>query len=95
MASALDGVAAMRLAELQDPGSVKQVPTRNGFGEGVIEAGKANRNILAICADLSPCVVVSGDETGVLFSVNTGIVDDHRNTSLSRPVHQDFECGPV
>ena len=53
MANALDGAAAMRLAELQDPANVKQVPTRNGFGEGVIEAGKSNRNVLAICADLS------------------------------------------
>jgi transketolase len=53
MASALDGVAAMRLAELKDPANVKQVPTRNGFGEGVVDAGKRNRNVIAICADLS------------------------------------------
>jgi transketolase len=38
---------------LDDPKSVKQVPTRNGFGEGLIEAGRRNRNVLAICADLS------------------------------------------
>jgi transketolase len=43
----------MHLAALSDPQTVKQVPTRNGFGEGVIEAGKHNRNVLAICADLS------------------------------------------
>jgi transketolase len=43
----------MHLAALSDPQSVKQVPTRNGFGEGVIEAGKRNRNVIAICADLS------------------------------------------
>ncbi len=53
MASALDGVGEMRLVELKDPQSVKQVPTRNGFGEGVIEAGKRNSNVIAICADLS------------------------------------------
>jgi transketolase len=53
VANALDGVAMMRLAELRDPQNVKQVPTRNGFGEGVIEAGKRNRNVIAICADLS------------------------------------------
>ncbi|HEY5257477.1 MAG TPA: transketolase C-terminal domain-containing protein [Candidatus Baltobacteraceae bacterium] len=35
-----------------DATSVKQVPTRNGFGEGLIEAGKRNRNVMAICADL-------------------------------------------
>jgi transketolase len=34
-------------------GEVKQVPTRNGFGEGVIEAGTRNRDVLGICADLS------------------------------------------
>ncbi|HZT11713.1 MAG TPA: transketolase C-terminal domain-containing protein [Candidatus Baltobacteraceae bacterium] len=49
----LNGAAAMRLAPLDDPKSVKQVPTRNGFGEGLIEAGKRNSNVLAICADLS------------------------------------------
>jgi len=53
VANALDGVAMMRLGELQDPQNVKQVPTRNGFGEGVIEAGKRNHNVIAICADLS------------------------------------------
>ena len=43
----------VQLAPLDDPKTVKQVPTRNGFGEGLIEAGKSNRNVLAICADLS------------------------------------------
>jgi len=32
---------------------VKMVPTRNGFGEGVIEAGTRDGNVLGICADLS------------------------------------------
>jgi transketolase len=32
---------------------VAQVPTRNGFGEGLVEAGTRNRNVLGICADLS------------------------------------------
>ncbi len=44
---------AMHLAQLDDPKHIKQVPTRNGFGEGIIEAGKANKNVIAICADLS------------------------------------------
>ncbi|HEV3152413.1 MAG TPA: transketolase C-terminal domain-containing protein [Candidatus Baltobacteraceae bacterium] len=51
--NAVNGVTSMHLAELADPKTVKQVPTRNGFGEGLIEAGKRNRNVLAICADLS------------------------------------------
>jgi transketolase len=45
--------AALHLAPLNDPKTVKQVPTRNGFGEGLVEAGKANKNVLAICADLA------------------------------------------
>ncbi len=45
--------AAMHLAPLDDPKTVKQVPTRNGFGEGLLEAAKANKNVLGICADLS------------------------------------------
>lgn len=54
MASAdvLETVASMRLAEYRDAAAVKEVPTRNGFGEGLVEAGKRNRNVLAICADL-------------------------------------------
>ena len=31
---------------------LKLVPTRNGFGEGLIEAGSRNRDVLGICADL-------------------------------------------
>jgi transketolase len=34
-------------------GEVKQVPTRNGFGEGLLEAGGRDRNVVGICADLS------------------------------------------
>jgi transketolase len=48
----VNGVA-VHLVPLEDPKHVKQVPTRNGFGEGLIEAGKANKNVIAICADLS------------------------------------------
>jgi transketolase len=44
---------ALHLAPLDDPKNIKQVPTRNGFGEGLIEAGKRNANVIAICADLS------------------------------------------
>lgn len=36
-----------------DLASVKQVPTRNGFGEGLVEAGKADENVVGICADLA------------------------------------------
>ena len=32
---------------------VNQAPTRHGYGEGVIEAGIADANVVVICADLS------------------------------------------
>lgn len=50
---ALDSAAAaMHLVDYGAAG-VKQVPTRNGFGEGLIEAGDRDRNVIGICADLS------------------------------------------
>ena len=33
--------------------------TRNGFGEGLYEAGKANKNVVALCADLTDSVKVT------------------------------------
>ncbi|HUC01558.1 MAG TPA: transketolase C-terminal domain-containing protein [Candidatus Paceibacterota bacterium] len=32
---------------------VAQAPTRNGYGEGLVIAGDANRNVVALCADLT------------------------------------------
>ena len=32
---------------------IEQVPTRNGYGEGLVEAGKKNKNVVALCADLT------------------------------------------
>jgi transketolase len=32
---------------------VKQVPIRSGFGEGLVEAGKENDQVVALCADLT------------------------------------------
>jgi transketolase len=43
---------AMHLVDYH-AGDVKQVPTRNGMGEGLIEAGSRDRDVLGICADLS------------------------------------------
>ena len=51
--SALDGAAAgMHLVDYR-AADLKMVPTRNGFGEGLIEAGSRDSNVLGICADLS------------------------------------------
>lgn len=30
-----------------------QLPTRNGYGEGVVEAGKADKNVVVLCCDLT------------------------------------------
>lgn len=32
---------------------VELVPSRDGFGEGLVEAGRANKNVVALCADLT------------------------------------------
>ncbi len=32
---------------------VEQVPIRQGFGEGLLQTGEANKNIVALCADLT------------------------------------------
>ncbi len=49
----LDAAAQrMHLADYR-AADLKMVPTRNGFGEGLIEAGSRSRDVLGICADLS------------------------------------------
>ncbi|GAC1581448.1 MAG: transketolase family protein [Candidatus Elarobacter sp.] len=48
-----DAVAAMHLVDYNDASAVRQVPTRNGFGEGLVEAGRRDPNVMAICADLA------------------------------------------
>ena len=32
---------------------VDMIPTRNGYGEGLVEAGKRDKNVVALCADLT------------------------------------------
>jgi transketolase len=32
---------------------VEQVPSRNGFGEGLVLAGESDKNVVALCADLT------------------------------------------
>ncbi|HYW53356.1 MAG TPA: transketolase C-terminal domain-containing protein [Dongiaceae bacterium] len=52
--------SAMHLVDYTNPGAIKQVPTRNGFGEGLIEAGKRDERVIAICADLSESTRMEG-----------------------------------
>ena len=32
---------------------IEMVPTRNGYGEGLVRAGKENKNVVVLCADLT------------------------------------------
>ena len=32
---------------------IEQVPSRNGYGEGLVAAGEENPNVVALCADLT------------------------------------------
>jgi transketolase len=41
---------------ITDLAKAEMVPTRNGFGEGLLEAGAANKNVLALCADLTESI---------------------------------------
>jgi transketolase len=43
---------SMHLVDYRDAASLKAVPTRNGFGEGLVEAARRDPNVLALCADL-------------------------------------------
>lgn len=38
--------------KLFDP-DVEQIPSRNGYGEGLVLAGEENKNVVALCADLT------------------------------------------
>lgn len=50
----------LNLADYRNAAQLKSVPTRNGFGEGLIEAGDRNHNVLAICADLAESTRMEG-----------------------------------
>lgn len=42
----------MRLAE-KLYSDFDKIPTRNGYGDGLVELGKTNKNVVVLCADLS------------------------------------------
>ncbi|MDP1709275.1 MAG: transketolase family protein, partial [Candidatus Komeilibacteria bacterium] len=43
----------MLVRSWKNPKSLQQIPTRNGYGEGLVEAGKKDPNLMVICADLT------------------------------------------
>lgn len=44
---------AKLLENIFDPKSLEQKPTRNGYGDGLLELGKKNPNVVVLCADLT------------------------------------------
>jgi len=38
---------------VRNGGEIEKVPTRNGYGEGLLEAGKRDENVVALCCDLT------------------------------------------
>lgn len=51
--------AAFLARNLLDRTTVKQIPTRFGFGEGLVEAGRNDPRVVALCADLTESTKVS------------------------------------
>lgn len=45
--------SAYLVRNLFDAKKLDQVPTRNGYGEGLIEAGRRDKNVMVLCADLT------------------------------------------
>lgn len=44
---------AYLVRELFHPDKLKQLPTRNGYGDGLVEAGKKDVRVMVLCADLT------------------------------------------
>lgn len=44
---------AFLVDNLTDKENIQRVPTRDGYGKGVVEAGEKDNNIVVICADLA------------------------------------------
>ncbi len=58
--TAMGDAAGMQLVEYRNAATLKHLPTRNGFGEGLIEAGALDENVVGICADLSESTRMEG-----------------------------------
>lgn len=44
---------AKLVSGIADLKSLEQIPTRNGYGQGLVEVGKKNKDIVVLCADLT------------------------------------------
>src|SRR3989338_1050985 len=39
--------------KIYDPRTIERIPTRNGYGEGLVELGKTNDRVVVLCCDLT------------------------------------------
>ena len=64
--------------------NVEQVPIRKGFGQGLLLSGEQNKNVVALCADLteSTCMNVFADKFPERF-VEIGIAEQNLVTTAS------------
>src|SRR6185437_5940966 len=44
---------SMRLVDYRDSDALQHTPTRYGFGDGLVEAGRRDPHVVAVCADLT------------------------------------------
>lgn len=67
-----------------DPDKISHEPTRDGFGRGLVEAGRRNENIVALCADLSESTRINwfADEFPDRF-VQVGVAEQNLITVAS------------
>lgn len=42
-----------KLVDLSDPKKIERVPTRDGYGKGLVEAGARDKRVVVLCADLA------------------------------------------
>jgi transketolase len=56
----MSAAADTRLVDYRDASHLEEEPTRNGFGEGLVEAGRRDRAVVAVCADLAESTRMEG-----------------------------------
>ena len=68
--------------------SIDKEPTRNGFGRGLVEAGKRDKQVVALCADLSESTRMQyfADEFPERF-IGVGVAEQNLVTTASGMAH--------
>lgn len=70
--------------------NVEQEPTRNGFGRGLLEAGKRDKQVVALCADLTDSTRMNlfAEEFPGRF-IDVGVAEQNLVTVASGLAHMD------